>query len=161
MLRNYLKIAFRNLLRNKFYSLINIAGLSIGMAVAILIFSYVRYEYSFDRFHSKFDQIYRVVQSVRLHDREFTRSFTGGVLASALKEEIPEILHIARLNLIWEEVEISCNGKKFIAKSGDMVLADNDIFKIFDIEFIQGDPQTALMDPNSIILGGINKIFRK
>ncbi len=154
MIKMYLKLALRNLLRNKIYSFIIIAGLSIGMAVAILILSYVWFERSFDRFNSKYDQIYRVVQSTRVLDEELDHGMTGLGLAPALKEEFPEILHITRLSCWSSEIEISHNEKKIIKKEGDnsFVYADNDIFKIFDIELIHGDKKTALQDPNSIIL---------
>ena len=154
MIRHYLKSAFRNLLRDKFYSIINVAGLGIGIAISLLIFSYVRFERSFDGFHSKSDQIYRVTQSARLLDKDFKYGGTGHGLAAALKKDFPEIAHTARLEFINDEVEISYKEKKIIKKKGDvnLVLADNDIFKIFDIELIQGNPKTALLDPNSIIL---------
>ena len=91
MIKNYLKIAFRNLIKQKLHSIINIAGLTIGMAISILILSYVRFELSFDRFHSKFDQIYRVVQTISGSEMVDNFGITGHGLASALKEEFPGI----------------------------------------------------------------------
>ncbi len=154
MIRHYLKTALRNLIRNRFYSIINITGLSVGMAVAILIFSYVWYERSFDRFNSKFDQIFRVVQSTNVLDRESENAMTGHGLAQALREEFPEILHITRMDYWPAELEISHNERKILKKGDDkgFLYVDNDIFKIFDIELIHGDPETALLDPNSVIL---------
>jgi len=152
MLKNYLKIAFRRLKKQKLHSIINIAGLTIGMAVSILILSYVWFERSFDHFHSKSDQIYRVVMTAKLADSESHYENTGLGLALALKEECPEILHTARMGYL-ENAEISYNEKKVELKIGEgAVRADNDIFKIFDIDLIHGDPETALLDPNSIII---------
>ena len=141
-------------MKQKLHSVINIAGLTVGMAVSILILSYVWFERSFDRFHSKSDQIYRVVQFTRLAGKESNEGTTGHGLAEALKEELPEILHTARLDFNYDEAEISYKEKKIIKKQGEVVLlyADNDIFKIFDIVLTNGDPETALLDPNSIVL---------
>ena len=121
------------------------------MAVSILILSYVWFELSFDRFHSKSDQTYRVVQTMKLTDSESNLELTGYSLAGALKEECPEILHTTRLCLI--EKEMSYDGKKFIVEPGEgFVQADNDIFKIFDIDLIHGDSETALQNTNSIVI---------
>ncbi|MCK5441085.1 MAG: ABC transporter permease, partial [Maribacter sp.] len=157
MIIHYLKTAFRNLVRNKFYTIINVAGLSIGIAVAILLLSYCWFELSFDRFHDKKDQIYRVVQDFRIIDKETKRGGTCYELAAVLKETFPEINHVSRLNYYrstQQDIEITINGKKFIEsrKGENLVQADNDIFKIFDIELVQGDTETALEDPSSIII---------
>jgi putative ABC transport system permease protein len=139
MLKNYSKIAFRHLMKQRLHSIITIAGLTVGMAVSILILSYVWFEHSFDRFHSKSDQTYRVVQTMKMTD-------------STLKEECPEILHTARLADVWD-AEISYNEKKVKVMQGEGIIrADNDIFNIFDIVLVYGDSETALQDPNSIIL---------
>lgn len=147
MFRNYLKIAFRNLKKNKLYSFVNIAGLAIGMAVSILILSYVWFELSFDRFHSKSDQIYRVVHTSLLNKSGDYHGRTGNQLALALKEEFPEILNSARL--LNTEIELSYDGIKF---NEGVAMTDPGIFDIFDINLTLGDSKTALLDSNSIIL---------
>ncbi|NQU54585.1 MAG: ABC transporter permease [Bacteroidetes bacterium] len=156
MFKNYLKIAYRNLIKQKLHSTINITGLAIGMAVSILILSYVWFHLSFDRFHSKSDQTYRVVQSFKINEKERNWGRTSYTLAAVLREEFPEIIHVARLNHYENnaDIEININGKKFIEKrrGENLVRADNDIFKIFDIVLVQGDSETALEDPNSIII---------
>ena len=146
MFRNYLKIAFRNLKKNKLHSFINIAGLSIGMAVSILILSYVWYELSFDRFHSKFDQIYRVVHSINLDGKISNRGTTGPGMSVALKEEFPEIQHVIRMSSLNWNMEISYQDKKIFPERGTIVRTDNDIFNIFDIELIHGDPKKHCQD---------------
>jgi len=152
MIKNYIKIAFRNLIKQKLHSIINIAGLTIGMAVSILILSYVWFERSFDRFHSKFDQIYRLVYTRSGIDMVDNYGLTGNGFAMALKQEFPEIIQSARLSFIGWETELSYNGRVFIEEPGGLVLADPEIFEIFDIVLTYGDPETALQDPNSIIL---------
>jgi len=156
MIRHYLKSAFRNLLKNKLYSILNIAGLSIGIAVTIMIFSYIWFEHSFDRFHTNASQIYRVVQHYQIIDNERRVGGTSYELASILKESFPEIEHITRINYFQtnQEVEININGNKFIEsqKGDNLVRADNAIFKIFDLVLAQGDTETALEDPYSIII---------
>ena len=156
MFRNYLKIAIRNLRKNKLHSFINISGLVIGMSVSILILSYVWYELSFDRFHSNFDRIYKVVFNTTTKNKDLdNRAYTGWGVASILKEEYPEIVHAARVtryNTKNIDLEFSYKNKKNIEESINGVFADNDIFKIFDIELIYGDPETALLEPNSIVL---------
>jgi len=152
MIKNYIKIALRNLRKQKLHSVINIAGLTVGMAVSILILSYVWFERSFDRFHSNSDQIYRVVQTVKSTESESHYDCTGLGLALALKEECPEILQTARMGYL-EYADISYKETKInLMRGKGAVCADNDIFKIFDIDLIHGDPETALLDPNSIII---------
>ncbi|MDX1286444.1 MAG: ABC transporter permease, partial [Draconibacterium sp.] len=148
MFRNYLKIAIRNLKKNKLHSFINIAGLAIGMAVSILILSYVWFELSFDRFHSKSDRIYRVTHVSLFNKAVSYQGRTGSQLAPDLKDKFPEILHSARL--INRQFRLSYNDE-YLEREG-MMVADPDIFKIFDIPLILGDPETALLDPNSIVL---------
>jgi len=154
MIKNYLKITFRNLMKQKLHSLINIAGLTIGMAVSILILSYVWFERSFDRFHSKSDQIYRVVEFTRQAGKEINGGGSGHGLAEVLKEEFPEIIHSVRLFIAHDEAELSYKGIKTMTRQTDMdmIFSDNDIFKVFDIDLIYGDSETALLEPNSIVL---------
>ncbi len=100
MFTNYLKIAYRNLLSKKGFSIINIVGLSIGMTCCLLIFQYVAFEYSFDRFHQHKDQLYRVLQAYAPQGdaMDLGHAFTAQALTPALKESVPEILDIARVH---------------------------------------------------------------
>jgi len=152
MLRNFLKTAIRYLGKQKIHSIINIIGLAIGMAVFILILSYVRYELSFDRFHSKADQIYRVVQTRVRGGKESHQASTGNLLAQALKDEFPEILHVTRIRH-KTDIDLSYTGEQKIQmKARDYLRADPSILDVFDIPLVSGDPGTALNDLNSIIL---------
>src|SRR6187200_3213485 len=100
MFKNYLKIAYRNLLSKKGFSTINIVGLSIGMTCCLLIFQYVAFEYSFDRFHEHKDQLYRVLQAYAPKGDaiDMGHAYTAQALTPALKEAIPETLDIARVH---------------------------------------------------------------
>jgi len=152
MLKNYLKTAVRNLSKQRTHSIINIAGLAVGMAVFILILSYVWFEFSFDRYHTKADQIYRVVQSNNNWLTESHWAGTGNLVAEALKDEFPEILHITRLGL-GEDIDLHYKSNIKIKKTDrEYLRADSSILDIFDIPLVSGDPGTALNDPNSIIL---------
>jgi len=152
MLKNYLKTAIRNLRKQGTHSFINISGLAVGMAVFILILSYVWFELSFDRFHSKADQIYRVVQTRISTERESPHASTGNLLAQALMDEYPEILEVARLRHKTDiDLEYG-NESKIELKARDYLRADPSILDIFDISLVSGDPGTALNDLNSVVL---------
>ena len=99
MFNNYVKIAFRNLMKQKIYSLINITGLAIGMACCIVIFLFVQYEFSFDRFHDKADRIYRLCDILKITDREVKYSTVPSWALQPLLDDLPEIENAVRLNL--------------------------------------------------------------
>jgi len=150
MLKNYLITALRNIKKNKIYSLLNILGLSIGMAAFILLFLYVRYELSFDRWNLNADRIFRIVQSqpgnVYLGSDKF--AVTPGPLAAALMQEHPEVLAAARIDSS-RDVPLSYKEQHFVEKT--IHWADPHFFNIFSIELIAGNPDSALINPNSIM----------
>ena len=152
MLKNYLKTAIRNLRKQGTHSIINIAGLAVGMAIFILILSYVWHELSFDRFHTKADQIYRVVQTDKSGDKEFHNASTGNLLAQALMDEFPEILDVARLRHKTDIDLHYASKNKIVMKARDYLRADPSILDIFDISLVRGDPGKALNHLNTIIL---------
>ncbi len=141
MFKNYLLVTVRNLKRNSTYSLLNIIGLAVGMTAFILISLYVQYELSFDRYHENADRIYRVVRE--------ERAFTPAPLGPALKEKIPEVAEVARI-LRSSKTLISHEQKHFL--EDEFYWADPEIFNIFSIPFISGEPEKALNDPSAIIL---------
>ena len=148
MLKNYLKIALRNLKRHKGYSFINIAGLAIGMACCILILLWVQDELSYDRFHENGKDIYRIMSYGTRYMIEGIDG-TPAPLAPAVKEEVPGIVNYARFSDI----------PKLVFKYGDKVfyetrglIADPSIFEIFTFPFAQGDPKTALSEPLDIVI---------
>jgi len=152
MIKNYLNTAIRNFLKQRTHSIINMAGLAVGMTVFILIFSYVWFELSFDRFHTKADQIYRVVQTRISGDKESHHASTGNLLAQALEDEFPEIKTVARIRH-KTDIDLRYTGESKIEMSArDYLRADPSIFKVFDIPLVSGDPGTALNDLNSVVL---------
>ncbi|MEO0330099.1 MAG: ABC transporter permease, partial [Bacteroidota bacterium] len=150
MLRNYLKIAYRNLLKNKVFSLINILGLAIGMAACLLILQYVRFELSYEDFHTNVDDIYRVTLDL-YNGSEFieTDSETYGILGPHLKEQRPEVLNFVRF-YNYESIEVKVNDQKFI--EDQMYFADSSAFTIFSYEVLYGNPTTALSFPFQTVL---------
>ncbi|MFC2088090.1 ABC transporter permease [Calditrichota bacterium] len=150
MIKNYLKIAIRNIKKYKAYSFINISGLAVGLASFILIGLYIQYELSFDKYHENADQIYRVVRE------QYT--FTPAPLAPALKENFPEIKAATRI-IQRKKILISYGQNHFLEE--EFYWAGPETFKIFSIPFAAGDPETALKNPNSIVLsqGRAKKYF--
>ncbi|MDP6038306.1 MAG: ABC transporter permease, partial [Candidatus Latescibacteria bacterium] len=148
MLKNYLTIAIRNLIRHKVYSLINILGLSISLSCCILIMLYVQDEWRFDRFHEKADRIYRVVRETRMEgDRASVHPGSSGNLAPALLNDFPEVEHTAR---IWERNVWVHNKERGFYQW--VAIVDTSIFDVFSIPLIYGDPKTAFQSPETIII---------
>jgi len=151
MLKNYLKIALRNIRRHKSYSFINIAGLAIGMAVCILILMFVRDELSYDTHHEHKDRIYRIERQWFAADGS-VRSELCSVAPSfipLLEEEFPEMEHVARMVGNGDTL-VTFGENNFVEER--LYFAEDDIFEVFTIPMIKGNPQTALKDPNCIVL---------
>jgi putative ABC transport system permease protein len=154
MFKNYLKIAFRNLTKQKSYSFINITGLAIGMACAIFILLWVQDELSYDRFHVNNDHIFRVVTKFIDEGNTYYGEQTSAPVAPFLKNNFPEIQKSTTFCSSWLTGN-SRNIIKFGEKSfytDDLILTDRSFFDIFSFPFIQGDKNTALENPNSVIL---------
>ncbi len=150
MLKNYLKIAFRNIIKNKIYSFINIFGLAVGLAATILILLWVMDELSYNDFNKNLDQIYLVPQTQHYKNMgDFTVSATPTALAPYLKSEYPGIEYATRYTAFGGERTVSYADKNFTEM---MRYADPDIFKIFSFTFIEGRPESALSVPNSVVI---------
>ncbi|MCJ7581339.1 MAG: ABC transporter permease [Candidatus Aminicenantes bacterium] len=149
MLNNYLKIALRNIKRHKGYSIINISGLAIGMACCILILMYVTDELSYDKFHEKSDRIYRInaISSIGTTSRLY--AFVPPPLAKGLAESIPEIEAFTRL-MQQDGMQGQVDGVN--VELTDSFFVDADFFNIFTYEFVEGNPQTAIENPDSIVI---------
>ena len=148
MFKNYFKIALRSLWKHKAFSLINILGLAVGMTACFLIFLYVRFETSFDNFHSKADRIYRVVSEVRTPTETIHTGLTTTPVAINLKRDFPEVEEAVRLGR--DGLLVRKGDTKF--QETNTVLADSGLFKVFDFPLIEGDRNTALREPMSVIL---------
>ena len=149
MYKNYLKVAWRHLWRQKMYSFINVSGLTIGMTCFILIAMYIQYELSYDAHHEKADQIYRVYQ--RLEGNTFRGTDLFAVspepLAAALMNELPEVGAATTL-----EIEQHIFGKKEHISVHSVLYTDSNWFDIFSLKMLEGDGKKAIEDPNSILL---------
>ena len=148
MFRNYLKIAWRNLWRNKAFSLINIAGLSVGLACCMLIFLYTMDEVSYDRFNINAENIYHLVSSFKYSDGQVHKgSSTGDILGPSFKRQLPDITDFVRIQ-----------GSGYTVKHGNEVfdqpalIVDSNFFSVFTFPIIQGSVQNSLNDPHSIVL---------
>lgn len=148
MLKNYFKIAIRNLWRKRAYTLINVTGLAVGMACCFLIFLYVHFELSYDQFHQKADRIYRVVGDLKSSGETLHWYETPGPLARTIKSEFPQVQEVTRF--INGSVLIRKGNFKF--QETHTLWADSSIFSVFDFPLKYGDPNTALKEPNSIVL---------
>jgi putative ABC transport system permease protein len=149
MFKNYLKTTWRTIRRQKGYSVINIAGLALGMACAILIVFYIHYELSFDRFHENAERIYRVVVDATLNQNRVVVPFAQAALGPTLARDYPEVAAAARI----------IPGPKTLVKYADrsfyeshLLYADASIFDVFTFPLLAGDPKTALARANTVVV---------
>ena len=149
MFANYLKLTFRNLIRNKLYSMINIFGLSIGILCATLIWLFIYDELSYDRHHEKLENIYRLEGGLKVSDRAMMYAGAPYFFAEALKEEYPEIEETVRFTQM--PVGRYRYGDKELA-GGTVFLADETVFDIFTHTFLRGNPRDALDRPGKMVL---------
>lgn len=151
MLKNYLLIAFRNLTKNMFYSMLNLTGLAVGIATFILIALYVQFELSFDRYHENADRVYRIVRDkpVNMSGGFVKTSVTPSPLAPSLKEEFPEIESAARF-IRSKDVLIS-RGETHLLED-NFFWADAGAFDLLTIPLVKGNPASVLHDPYDILL---------
>ncbi|MDJ1494704.1 ABC transporter permease [Cytophagaceae bacterium DM2B3-1] len=157
MLYNYLKITIRTLFRNKLYTSLNIAGLTFGLTCFLLIGIYLFDELTFDQQHSKADRIYRVIEYQKNKSEELTIAATSYNMAEESKKNIAEIENTSRITLIGRDNISNPESKtKFLETIG---FANQSLMEIFDFEAIDGTAQTALQEPNSIVL--VEELARK
>lgn len=152
MLKHYSITAFRHIKRQKTYSIINIAGLSLGIAFFILIMLYVQFELSYDRYHENAHRIYRVAQELpsgHTHGGKTKMVNTMPPLAPALNQEFPEVESATRL-FRRRDVLLSRDDQHFLEK--EILFVDPEVFDIFSISLVKGNPRTVLNDPYSVIL---------
>jgi ABC-type antimicrobial peptide transport system permease subunit len=148
MIKNYLKIAWRNILSNKIYSALNILGLAAGMAVALIIGLWVQFQYSFDKSLPNYEQLYQVRRNFNSNGETLTFSSTSLKLADALRNSIPEIEYVAESD--WGESHGLMVGNKKLYMNGQQI--GGDFLKMFAYPLIEGNANSALHDPYSIVL---------
>lgn len=155
MIQNYLKIAFRQLKKQQFYSLINISGLAIGIAACLLIFVYIRHELSYDQHHSNANNIYRTVFDVNFNQTEANVLAMPSVLPATLISDFPEVINASRITPYYQfggSNIITLEGKNEGVYQDGFVYADQAFTEIFDFPVISGDPQHWLEEPNTLII---------
>ncbi len=151
MFVNYLKIAFRSLQRQKYYTIINLVGLSIGIAAFLMISLYIQHELVFDNHLSKRERIFRVVEIQNEPGvGEQHVAITMGPLAKAMKEDFPEVVNTVRLMSAWNYSVVNYEEKYF--KEENLFYADPSIIDIFDVQLVSGSPRQVLADPNSVLI---------
>src|SRR5215510_6672867 len=148
MLKSYFIIAWRNMVRNKTFSIIKVIGLSIGLMVCMLILMYTKDELSFDQFHQNKASIYRIIQTWKFgNEPAQTLGITNAVLGETYAKEIPEIQEYVRVNGV--EVTIKKNNEVFTESP---LFVDDNFFSVFSFPIIEGNKRTALTDLHSIVL---------
>lgn len=150
MLKNYLKIAFRNLIKRKVTSLVNLLGLSIGITLTVLLILYAQYELDYDKFHKAPEQTYRLLRMEDLGNNTQIVAKTSPRIMLSLTEEFSEIENTTLLFKHWNVPLLSEEDKGFYEQ--DFLFADSSFFDVFGYDLILGDPNTALSEPNSLVI---------
>ncbi len=148
MIKNYLKTALRTINRAKMFSVLNIMGLAVGMGSCFLIFLFVQHELSYDKFHEKHDQIYRITSEWHLEGEQQISQTTPAPVAPALLNDYPEVKAAVRIKR--QGAIIRYQGESFVERK--ILLIDPSFFDVFNFHLTRGNPETALSDLHSIIL---------
>ncbi|TCD26275.1 ABC transporter permease [Pedobacter psychrodurus] len=150
MFRLNLKIALRNLWRNKVSSFINVIGLAIGLAACLMLLLYVTYEWNFDKQAKESANVFTTMTNIPGDNGKISGTFEGSTTAfgPAIKQDIPEIQYTARMD--YGAKNLIANGQNSFKRISKF--AEPDLLKMYDYEFVQGDPKTALNNPNSVVL---------
>lgn len=149
MLLNYIKITLRNIRKHKGFSFINIAGLAVGMASCMVIFLYVASELTYDKYHDDADRIYRVAMWWKVPSGEFQSAGINAGVAPELSDNFPQVEIAARYMPIHDRMVR--NGDTYFFED-HMGYADQEIFDIFHIPFVYGDPRSALVRPWTVVI---------
>ena len=151
MLKNYFKIAIRTLVKNKTYALINILGLSVGITCASFILFYVEEELTFDQFHQKHNQIYRIIESDNTDPSNVQHyGQTSPGVSLALESEVPGVESKTRIFQPGGHMDINWKGEKIQKRA--YIFGESNFFDFFDFEFVAGNKEDAMKDVNSIVL---------
>ena len=150
MLRNYFKIAVRNITRYKFYSAINILGMSLGLTTCLIIILYIADELSYDKFHRNAERIYQVGLHAKIGPQDITVSNTPPPMGPALLDELPEVEAYMRIGPFYGEPAIKYEDKVFAESK--VFYVDSNFFQFFDYKLLEGDPKTLLTEPNTMVM---------
>jgi putative ABC transport system permease protein len=149
MFKNFIKVALRNLWKNKAFSAINITGLSVGLGVCLLIILYVKDELSYDRFYDQAENIYRLDADIYFNGTQFISAVCPAPLAPTLKKDDPQIVQYTRTRN-YGDIFIKKDNQNI--QNHNAVFADSTFFQVFSIPMIAGNRLTALNEPNSIVI---------
>jgi len=149
MIKNYLRVAMRNLFRDKTLSLVNVSSLAIGVASCILVFLFVQSELSYDTFNRKADRIYRVASSLKTSSGLLKSASTSAAVATALRNEYPG-LKVERILLTDQPLLVSAGEKKFYEPN--IIYAEDGLLQVFSYPLVEGNAATALQSPNEVLL---------
>ena len=150
MLKNLLLVALRNFKRDKWYSLLNILGLMIGITFGLLLIFYIKDELSYDRYNEKLDRIYRISSYIKEPDKDMLKwASTQHPLGPTLKKDFPEVEESVRFVGDGKDMFQLNDLRLYIEK---VFYADSTVFKVFTYPFLEGDPRTALVEPHSMVL---------
>ncbi len=150
MFKNYLKVAFRSLNKNRVYAVINILGLALGLTVTILVFMFVKDETSYEKHWNGYDRVYRTGIKGDLMGQKMDAPVSPSPMANTLRTEFSDVETATRIQAGRQEILMRHEQTKVYIQH--MVSADSTFFKVFDYEFILGDSNTALNEPNGIVL---------
>src|SRR6185436_17659017 len=154
MIKNYITIALRSFLKHKSFTFLNVVGLSLGMVASLLILQYVKYERSYDTFHSKAADIYRVNYSQWQNGKlRFECAAAVPAVGPALKNNFPEVLRFTRLYPVSGIASYNSPTRGVVSFREDkMQIADSSVFEVFDINLLKGDKLQSLAGPNKVVL---------
>ncbi|HET9054969.1 MAG TPA: ABC transporter permease, partial [Cyclobacteriaceae bacterium] len=152
MFVNYLKVAFRNILKHKFFSFINILGMTTGVTACLLIALYIADELSYDRFHHHAGRIYQVGLHAKIGGQDITTSTTCPPMAEAFVKEIPGVEQSTRLATVWGSGVVKYEPGNLMFTEELLYYADSNFFNFFSFKLVEGDPEKALLEPNSVVL---------
>ncbi len=150
MFKNYLKVAFRSLNKNRIYALINILGLALGLTVTILVFMFVKDEMSYEKHWSGYERVYRTGIKANMMGQKIDAPVSPSPMANAFRTEFTDVETATRINVVNQEIMMRQEQTKVYIQHG--VYADSTFFKVFDYEFVHGDAKTALNEENAIVL---------
>jgi putative ABC transport system permease protein len=150
MLKNYFVIAFRSFLRHKIYASTNILGLSVGLACCLLILTFVRHELSFDRYHKDANRVFRIAQKIQKESVEFETARVATPLIPAIKDSYPEVESAVRFQLSTRDNLVERGETAYYEEW--VMIAENNLFSVFSIPFIRGNPEKALLRPRTAVI---------
>jgi putative ABC transport system permease protein len=150
MIKNLLLVALRNFKRDKWYSLLNILGLMIGITFSLFLIFYIKDELGYDRYNKKADRIYRINSYIKEAGKDTMKwAVTPYPLGPTLSKDYPEVEEAVRL--VGNDKTMFKNGELHFYEN-KVFYCDSNLFRVFTHQFIEGDPKTALMEPNSLVL---------